>query len=480
MKRRLLSITALALATAALSDNSAQAQQTPSAGSDTLNTLNETLSNPGFSNTITAGTGIQPESLTPTSPLSSSSPVTPLTQPTGAGSTAGGVGSIGGIGGATNSINNTIGGVTDTIGGVTGTIDNTLGGVTDTIGGVTGTIDNTLGGVTDTIGGVTGTIDNTLGGLTDSINNTIGGVTDSVNNTIGGITDQINNTIGGVRGTIDETLGGVTDVINNTVGGVTDSISNTLGGVLGGSNGGGIISDTFGSAPGLGGLLGGGGGNVDVTLSPSQQAQGSTSIVSQTFARLIPRLSSGFQQAIPIQPGVLGIPDFTRAQATFQQAILSNVNKGSADATVQGADRFNVNPFGLASSLTGEMDRITARSVAASVLSEEGQLAMQQETEATQATLDAMVSEAETAQGLDVTQDIMKNLTTLEAQRGSIEASGIYHSQRLEQQLAAGNVVNTEISEALDERNRSERAQDFGAAAMLMRASSQTYIPGEN
>ena len=451
MKRRLLSITALAMATAALSDNSAQAQQTPSAGSDTLNTLNETLSSPGFSNTITAGTGIQPESLIPTSPLTSSSPVTPLTQPTGAGSTAGGIGSIGGIGGATNSINNTIGGVTDTIGGVTGTIDNTLGGVTDTIGG-----------------------------LTDSINNTIGGVTDSVNNTIGGITDQINNTIGGVTGTIDETLGGVTDVINNTVGGVTDSISNTLGGVLGGSNGGGIISDTFGSTPGLGGLLGGGGGNVDVTLSPSQQAQGSTSIVSQTFARLIPRLSSGFQQAIPIQPGVLGIPDFTRAQATFQQAILSNVNKGSADAKVQGADRFNVNPFGLASSLTGEMDRITARSVAASVLSEEGQLAMQQETEATQATLDAMVSEAETAQGLDVTQDIMKNLTTLEAQRGSIEASGIYHSQRLEQQLAAGNVVNTEISEALDERNRSERAQDFGAAAMLMRASSQTYIPGEN
>ena len=283
-----------------------------------------------------------------------------------------------------------------------------------------GSLSDTLN---DSIGGVTDTIDNTIGDINDingEINGEINGVTDTVDQTIGGVTDTIDQTVGDVTSTIDETISGVTDTIDNTIGDVTGGIGGATGTIdesLGG------ITDVVGGGSGLGGIIGGGGGSsVDVTLSPSKQADGS----------------------------------------------------------IQSGDRFNVNPFGLAESLTGEVNRISARSVAAAIIGEQGQLETQEEAEATQATLDAIVRQAQEGQSLDVTQDVMKNLASLEAQAAALDAAEVYHDQRLEQQLAANNVVSADISEALDEKNRSDRAQEFGAAAMLMRASAQTYIPGEN
>lgn len=176
--------------------------------------------------------------------------------------------------------------------------------------------------------------------------------------------------------------------------------------------------------------------------------------------------------------GALGIPDIIQNhKAIFDQAT-GHARQGTPAAGIQRADRFNLNPIPLAQSLQFMEDRAQNNGMAATVLSSEGQTAMKQEMEAATVTLQQIQAKAQEAQGMDVTQDVMKNLTALQANQSALIGGSYSQLMALRAQEAANNVVTSNISESLDEDNRARHAESMTAADHVLRTSAGFYLPG--
>jgi hypothetical protein len=104
---------------------------------------------------------------------------------------------------------------------------------------------------------------------------------------------------------------------------------------------------------------------------------------------------------------------------------------------------------------------------------------MKADLEGATETLDATVKIADESQDLDVTQDVMKNLSAQLAQDSVIRAGQYKQDMLARQQQAADAVVNTEISKLLGEQNRMERAELLGNATVMDAATAGLYLPGE-
>ena len=79
---------------------------------------------------------------------------------------------------------------------------------------------------------------------------------------------------------------------------------------------------------------------------------------------------------------------------------------------------------------------------------------------------------------MDVTQDVMKNLTAMVASQSTLESGNYAQTMLIHQQLSANGVVEANISEAVDETNRARHAEAMAGAAALKRAASGMYLPG--
>jgi transposase len=66
----------------------------------------------------------------------------------------------------------------------------------------------------------------------------------------------------------------------------------------------------------------------------------------------------------------------------------------------------------------------------------------------------AIASKSEEAQSLDVTQDVMKNLTDMVSHQSQLESGSYEQLMQLRQPSATANLIGANISEALDEGNR--------------------------
>lgn len=176
-------------------------------------------------------------------------------------------------------------------------------------------------------------------------------------------------------------------------------------------------------------------------------------------------------------PGAMGIPD----PYAVKKSIEANANSGSngnPSLEAQQADRFNVNPVVLTNSLAAEQDRTLNKTIAASVLSDAGQQAMTGERTAAAQTLQQIQAKAQEAQGMDVTQDVMKNLTAMVSGQSSLESGSYAQTMMIHQQLSATGIVASNISEALDETNRARHVEAMAGASGLLRSASSVYLPG--
>lgn len=179
--------------------------------------------------------------------------------------------------------------------------------------------------------------------------------------------------------------------------------------------------------------------------------------------------------------GELGIPDPPGDWQEVGQVIggegLGDV-AGQASGESQRLDNFNANPVVLQQSLTNATDRESARSMATSVLGTEGQTAMKQEMDAAQQALGAISDKSQAAQSLDVTQDVMKNLTDMVGHQSQLESGSYEQLMQLRQQSATANLIGANISEALDEGNRAKHAEEMAGAQQVVQAAANVYLPG--
>ncbi|MEM1291122.1 MAG: hypothetical protein AAGH67_06600, partial [Cyanobacteria bacterium P01_H01_bin.162] len=283
--------------------------------------------------------------------------------------------------------------------------------------------------------------------------------------------------LGGLLGG-DGGLGGIFGDGTNTVGG-------SLGGLLGGDGGlGGIFGDGSNTVGGsLGGILGGGGlfgggddANIDLALPSLAESFGSwTSLATSAADGITNNLLAGFQGAPSMIVGALGVPDVLASQAALQQAVASGSSEGSP-LSAQGADRFNVNPQALGNTLGKELSRAASVGFANSLLSEQGQQAIQEEVTAADETLTGMVDTATAAQDLDVTQDVMKQMVAMDAQAASLDVASYGQTIQLRQQIAADALVQSEAAEELSALNRRANAESMAGAADVMQSSSSLLM----
>lgn len=255
------------------------------------------------------------------------------------------------------------------------------------------------------------------------------------------------------------------------------------------------LNQTFGQVSGtVGNLFGANAGILGSVLNPFEQQMQQYLGVAQSFlssslndllnsvfrgstnGSAAPATGVGIDATVPVNPGVMGLPDFYKVAQDIGQIAASGTH-GEAPVDAQEADRFNVNPVVLTSSLSAERDRTIDKTAAAAVLSDAGQQVMNAERQAADQTLQAIQSKAQDAQSMDVTQNVMKNLTTMVAGQSALESGDYAQTMMIHQQLAANSVVEANASEALDEANRTRHAEAMAGAAGLIRAASEMYIP---
>ncbi|NES64173.1 MAG: hypothetical protein F6K24_02355 [Okeania sp. SIO2D1] len=181
--------------------------------------------------------------------------------------------------------------------------------------------------------------------------------------------------------------------------------------------------------------------------------------------------------------GELGIPDINKAKKTIEEQISEAEGDEEAELALQQNDSFNINAVALEQSISHEANRTIARTVAAAAIGEESQekaknnlIELATSLEIIKSLNEQAGAINEQAQSLDVTQDVMKNQIFITKNQINIlaEMSKLNYFTYLElnnlrQVLAAELQINADVSEALDERNRAERAE------VLSNASSNLF-----
>ena len=288
-----------------------------------------------------------------------------------------------------------------------------------------------------------------------------------------------------LSGTLSQTVSSVTNSALNPIQNIESKIGSTIGQAEG------SIGNVIGKSP-LGNLLG---GPLQSVFAPIEQQisnylQAFQSFFQHSISSLLGGLLGGGNASNPanggdvIVPtesiGALGIPDFEASHNALEQKATSNSSQGFPNSQLQLSDQFNLNPIALSRSQAFEYDRTQSRGMAASVLSKDGQQAMAQQVQATAHALEDIQSKDQKAQGMDVTQDVMKNLTTIANDQSQIESGNFVQLTALRMQSATSSLVESNISEGVDEANRTHHAESMAGAYSVMSGASNLYLPGTN
>ncbi|HEY9645410.1 MAG TPA: hypothetical protein V6C88_03520 [Chroococcidiopsis sp.] len=179
--------------------------------------------------------------------------------------------------------------------------------------------------------------------------------------------------------------------------------------------------------------------------------------------------------------GDLGQTDPAQTSDSIGTAI-GNDGKGNtagvASANTQKQDVFNQNPVVVQQSLTHATQQDDARGSSEIFLGEAGQQVLKSEMQSAQANLQDIQAHSDQAQSMDVTQDVEKNLTAMVNDQSQLEAGSYSQLMQLNQQQAEANVVNADVSESLDELNRSRHAEVMSGAYDVMAGAANLYLPG--
>ena len=71
-----------------------------------------------------------------------------------------------------------------------------------------------------------------------------------------------------------------------------------------------------------------------------------------------------------------------------------------------------------------------------------------------------------------------KNLTAMASQQSTLQAGTYANLMALRQQEAANSLVNSNMSESVDEVNRTHHAESMAGAISVMRGAANVYLPG--
>ena len=164
-------------------------------------------------------------------------------------------------------------------------------------------------------------------------------------------------------------------------------------------------------------------------------------------------------------PAGLPIPSLLRARA--DQVV---------DATGSDGDRFDINPTVVKHYTGNRLERAYSRLQAENTLGKVGQAKMKEELDGITEAVASNFGTAKAAQGLGVTQDVMKQMVQMQAQTslllGALASGG--QEQRINGAIDHLNLSN--ISRSLDQQNRGRRIDRTLDAYKVLRSASMTTL----
>lgn len=167
--------------------------------------------------------------------------------------------------------------------------------------------------------------------------------------------------------------------------------------------------------------------------------------------------------------GPLGIPNPNETRGKIGDA----ARRSDANTSV---DVFEINNVVWGVYAANQLDRDLTRIAVEGVIGQSGQEAMQASVDETQKVVEQIGKDADEAQQLDITQDVMKiqakNFAQQTAILGALRADNL--KARVDTQFTNLNLGN--ISRTLDELSRTERASLAGNAMLLLDAVGQANL----
>ncbi|HEY9708800.1 MAG TPA: hypothetical protein V6D48_11410 [Oculatellaceae cyanobacterium] len=157
--------------------------------------------------------------------------------------------------------------------------------------------------------------------------------------------------------------------------------------------------------------------------------------------------------------GALGLPDVIESRQEIEQ-LSSNSER----------------PIYAAEAIANEVDRQAARAVINSVLGKEGQERQLEAYSSTQQAVNAVVQQAQAAQGEVVTQNVMKQIALQNAQNGGLLGAMRADLLRSAEAQAQGNTQLTNISRSVDGQNARDNAERVGAGFSNFRTAAQAGL----
>ena len=126
--------------------------------------------------------------------------------------------------------------------------------------------------------------------------------------------------------------------------------------------------------------------------------------------------------------------------------------------------------------VASEADRQTALGSASAILSEDGQTQQAQAYEQTQTQLETIGQQAQAAQGMDVTQNVMKQMALQQAETTQVLGGMRSDLLKMNEQQATQTVVQTNVSRTLDGQQQQQNVERVGTGFSNLRTASQAAL----
>lgn len=126
--------------------------------------------------------------------------------------------------------------------------------------------------------------------------------------------------------------------------------------------------------------------------------------------------------------------------------------------------------------VANEADRQMARGSASAILSSDGQSQQAQAYEQTQSQLETVGQQAQAAQGMDVTQNVLKQMALQQTETTKVLGGVRSDLLKMNEQQATQTVVQTNISRTLDGQQQQQNAERVGTGFSNLRTASQASL----
>jgi hypothetical protein len=188
------------------------------------------------------------------------------------------------------------------------------------------------------------------------------------------------------------------------------------------------------------------------------QAKESVEKYAKTLTDKVSAFGKEFEQIAQDTAGDLGLIDPAKAREEAEKIIDSN----SATYNVGAA--------------ANEMERQSARASASSILSEDGQTQQVNAYQGTQDSVNAVGKQSETAQGDNVTQNVMKRIAQQNTETAQVLGGVRSDLLKMNEQSAQNNVQLSNVSRSIDGQTAAKNAEQIGAGYTNLRTASQAGL----